>query len=75
MRTKDSPVSRHVLPSGLTVLIETLPYVRSVALGYYLRTGSAVETEERSGASSFQPTASVRPTSNGGAVVSLALRF
>ena len=53
MRKKDSPVSRHVLPSGLTVLIETLPYVRSVALGYYLRTGSAVETEERSGASHF----------------------
>jgi len=35
-------VTRHVLPSGLTILIETLPYVRSVALGYYLRSGSAV---------------------------------
>ena len=46
-------VSRHTLPSGLTVLIETLPYVRSVALGYYLRSGSAVETEERSGSSHF----------------------
>ncbi|HEU4523347.1 MAG TPA: pitrilysin family protein, partial [Thermoanaerobaculia bacterium] len=43
----------HVLPSGLTVLIETLPYVRSVALGYYLRSGSAVETEQHSGASHF----------------------
>ena len=39
-------VTRLVLPSGLTVLIETLPYVRSVALGYYLRSGSAVESEE-----------------------------
>ncbi|HXG59543.1 MAG TPA: pitrilysin family protein [Thermoanaerobaculia bacterium] len=47
------PISRHVLPSGLTVLIETLPYVRSVALGYYLRSGSAVESEEHSGASHF----------------------
>src|SRR5512140_409522 len=46
-------VTRHVLPSGLTVLVETLPYVRSVALGYYLRTGSAVESIEHSGASHF----------------------
>lgn len=46
-------VTRILLPSGLTVLIETLPYVRSVALGYYLRSGSAVETEEHGGASHF----------------------
>ncbi|HUP50320.1 MAG TPA: pitrilysin family protein [Thermoanaerobaculia bacterium] len=48
-----SAVFRHILPSGLTVLVETLPYVRSVSLGYYLRSGSAVETEEHSGASHF----------------------
>jgi predicted Zn-dependent peptidase len=53
MKTNPSNVSRHVLPSGLTILIETLPYVRSVALGYYLRSGSAVETEEHGGASHF----------------------
>src|SRR6266568_6613400 len=52
-RKVGSTVSRHVLPSGMTILIETLPYVRSVALGYYLRSGSAVETEEHSGASHF----------------------
>jgi predicted Zn-dependent peptidase len=46
-------LSKHVLPSGLTVLIEQLPYVRSVALGYYLRSGSAVESEEHGGASHF----------------------
>ncbi len=46
-------VTRHVLPSGLTILIETLPYVRSVALGYYLRSGSAVESEQHGGASHF----------------------
>ncbi len=46
-------VTRHILPSGLTILIETLPYVRSVALGYYLRSGSAVESEHHSGASHF----------------------
>jgi predicted Zn-dependent peptidase len=46
-------ITRHVLPSGLTILVETLPYVRSVALGYYLRSGSAVESEEHGGASHF----------------------
>src|ERR1700674_5278699 len=53
MASKQATVSRHVLPSGLTILIETLPYVRSVALGYYLRSGSAVESEEHGGASHF----------------------
>ena len=53
MKSPLSTISRHVLPSGLTLLVETLPYVRSVALGYYLRTGSAVESEEHSGASHF----------------------
>jgi predicted Zn-dependent peptidase len=48
-----APTHRIVLPSGLTVLVETLPYVRSVALGYTLRTGSAVESVEHSGASHF----------------------
>jgi len=47
------PITRIVLRSGLTVIVETLPYVRSVALGYYLRTGSAVESEEHGGASHF----------------------
>ena len=53
MASKPASVNRHVLPSGLTILIETLPYVRSVAFGYYLRSGSAVESEEHSGASHF----------------------
>ncbi|HEY0141195.1 MAG TPA: pitrilysin family protein [Thermoanaerobaculia bacterium] len=52
--TRTAPnLSKHVLPSGLTVLIEQLPYVRSAALGYYLRSGSAVESEEHGGASHF----------------------
>jgi predicted Zn-dependent peptidase len=53
MHPDNTTVSRHVLPSGLTILIETLPYVRSVALGYYLRSGSAVESIEHGGASHF----------------------
>jgi predicted Zn-dependent peptidase len=46
-------IRREILPSGLTVLVETLPWVRSVALGYYLRSGSAVETPEHAGSSHF----------------------
>ena len=53
MNRPTSTVVRRVLPSGLTVLVETLPYVRSVSLGYYLRSGSAVESEEHGGASHF----------------------
>lgn len=47
------PIHRSVLPSGLTVLVETLPYVRTVALGYYLRTGSAAENIAAAGATHF----------------------
>ncbi len=53
MSRAQTPLFKTTLPSGLTVLVETLPYVRSVALGYYLRSGSAVETEEHGGASHF----------------------
>src|SRR6058998_2857091 len=52
-RKAASSISRHVLPSGMTILIETLPYVRSASLGYYLRSGSAVESQENGGASHF----------------------
>ncbi len=53
MSRKPITVTRHTLPSGMTVLIETLPYVRSAAFGYYLRSGSAAESEEHGGASHF----------------------
>ena len=53
MKRASTTVHRTTLPSGLTVLVETLPYVRSVAFGYYLRSGSAVESEEHGGASHF----------------------
>src|SRR5436853_6843423 len=49
----EASVTRHVLSSGLTILTEALPCVRSVSLGYYLRGGSAVESEEHGGASHF----------------------
>ena len=53
MAREKTTVHKQTLSSGLTVLVETLPYVRSVALGYYLRSGSAVESEEHGGASHF----------------------
>ena len=53
MTRATTPIFKTTLPSGLTVLVESLPYVRSVALGFYLRSGSAVETEEHGGASHF----------------------
>jgi predicted Zn-dependent peptidase len=53
MKRASTQIHRTILPSGLTVLVETLPYVRSVAFGYYLRSGSAVESEEHGGASHF----------------------
>ena len=53
MSRQKTTVFKTTLDSGITVLVETLPYVRSVALGYYLRSGSAVESEEHGGASHF----------------------
>jgi predicted Zn-dependent peptidase len=53
MTRNSTPCFKTTLPSGITVLVETLPYVRSVAFGYYLRSGSAVESEEHGGASHF----------------------
>lgn len=53
MKRQHIAVKKHVLPCGLTILVEPLPYVRSVALGFYLRTGSATEAREYGGASHF----------------------
>ncbi len=50
---KTPPIVREVLPCGLTVVVEPIPHVRSVALGFYLRSGSAAESAENSGASHF----------------------
>jgi predicted Zn-dependent peptidase len=64
MKRNESTVNRQVLPSGLTILTETLPYVRSVSLGYYLRSGSAVESVENGGASHFLEHLVFKGTSN-----------
>jgi predicted Zn-dependent peptidase len=48
-----SMVTREVLPNGLTLVTETIPHVRSVAIGVWLRRGSRHETLAQSGISHF----------------------
>jgi len=38
-----------VLPNGIRVVTESLPWVRSVAVGIWVETGSRVEAVERGG--------------------------
>jgi predicted Zn-dependent peptidase len=44
---------RTELPSGITVITETIPHVRSVAIGFWVGVGSRDETEEVNGMSHF----------------------
>src|SRR5258708_37889811 len=47
------PFHQHTLPNGLTLLGETSPSARSMALGFFVRTGARDETPEESGVSHF----------------------
>ena len=42
---------KHVLPCGIRVVAESMPHVRSVAVGIWVETGSRVEPEGRGGIS------------------------
>ena len=46
-------IRRQVLPNGLTLLTESMPHVRSVALGIWLNTGSRQEQPEKGGITHF----------------------
>jgi predicted Zn-dependent peptidase len=46
-------ISQEVLPNGLTLIAESMPHVRSVAIGVWLRRGSRHETPKQSGISHF----------------------
>ncbi len=50
--TQLSPTVR-TLPNGLTVVMEHLPYVHSVSVGVWIKTGSADESAEQAGISHF----------------------
>jgi predicted Zn-dependent peptidase len=46
-------IQRETLPNGLTLLTESMPHVRSVAIGVWLKRGSRHEDEPHSGISHF----------------------
>ncbi|MCI0464006.1 MAG: insulinase family protein [Gemmataceae bacterium] len=47
------PFHRHVLENGLQIIGETSPSARSVAIGFFVRTGARDETPEVSGVTHF----------------------
>ena len=46
-------IRRTVLPNGLTVITEQMPYIRSVSIGIWVKTGSRHEDSELNGISHF----------------------
>ncbi len=46
-------IQRHTLPNGLVIVTETMPHVRSVSVGFWVRTGSRREPAQRNGISHF----------------------
>ena len=52
-RNNDKAVRKTVLDNGLTVITETMPAVRSVSVGLWLRTGSRLESEAENGITHF----------------------
>jgi predicted Zn-dependent peptidase len=53
MAFDNRPVEQTTLPNGLVVVTETMPHVRSVSAGIWIRTGSRSETPELNGISHF----------------------
>ena len=48
-----SPTKRTVLDNGIRIVTERVPYVRSVALGVWVQSGSCQETEQTNGIAHF----------------------
>ena len=48
-----SSIRRQILPNGITLLTESMPHVRSVALGIWLNTGSRQEAVNHGGITHF----------------------
>jgi predicted Zn-dependent peptidase len=46
-------IQRHVLPNGLVVVTETMPHVRSVSVGVWVRSGSRRESPQQNGLAHF----------------------
>ncbi len=45
--------TRHLTPNGTEILIETLPHLRSVSIGFWVRRGSCHETAQEEGLAHF----------------------
>ncbi len=53
MDTEIRDIQRQVLPNGLVVVTETMPHVRSVSVGVWVRTGSRSEPAAHNGLAHF----------------------
>src|SRR6266481_4361522 len=53
MATETRDIQKHVLPNGLVVITETMPHVRSVSVGLWVRNGSRREVPEETGLAHF----------------------
>lgn len=53
MPTEVRDITKHVLPNGLVVITETMPHVRSVSIGVWVRNGSRGEAREENGLAHF----------------------
>ena len=46
-------IQTHILPNGLVIMMERLPYLRSVAIGLFVKAGSIMEEADQNGLSHF----------------------
>ena len=53
MPTETSDIKKHALPNGLVVITETMPHVRSVSIGVWVRSGSRREAPDENGLAHF----------------------
>src|SRR2546429_8724867 len=53
MATETRDIQKHVLPNGLVVIPETMPHVRSVSVGVWVRNGSRREVPAENGLAHF----------------------
>jgi predicted Zn-dependent peptidase len=53
MPTETRDIKKHALPKGLVVITETMPHVRSVSIGVWVRSGSRREAPDENGLAHF----------------------
>lgn len=53
IRFQEQDMQKFLLNNGLTVLVEEMPYLRSVSIGAWVKAGSMLETPEENGLSHF----------------------